>query len=208
MKPIVIINLKTYKQGKEVLNLVKKIESVDKSIIIGASPENVSMLHEKTNLPIYSEHVDYQFPGRNTGFILPEGMKALGAEGVFLNHSEHRLSWRVIKKTVKRCNSVRLKTAVFAKDLRQARKIRKLNPDYLIIEPPELVAGKKSVSKAKPELIENVAKKLNYPFIVGAGIKDSEDLKIAMKLGASGIALSSAVAKAKNPKKVLRDLLR
>jgi triosephosphate isomerase len=44
-------------------------------------------------------------------------------------------------------------------------------------------------------------------FLVGAGIKDNNDLKIAIRLGASGIALSSAITTSKNPGKVLRELL-
>ena len=37
MKPIVVINLKTYKQGEKAVKLAKMIEKVDKSIIIGVS---------------------------------------------------------------------------------------------------------------------------------------------------------------------------
>ena len=206
-KPTIIINLKTYKQGASVLKLCKVIESVDKNIIVGAQAEDISTLSKKTKLKIYAQHSDYQEPGRNTGFILPEGLKAMGAKGAFLNHSEHRIDFKIIKKTVKACKDEKLKVAIFAKDLKQAKKLKKLRPDLLIIEPPELVAGKISVSKAKPDLIKTVAKKLKAPFLIGAGIKTNEDLKIATKLGASGIALSSAITKAKNPKKKLKELL-
>lgn len=207
MKPTIIINLKTYKQGDSVVKLCKAIESVDKNIIIGAQAQDISILSKKTRLKVYAQHSDYQEPGRNTGFILPEGLKARGAKGVFLNHSEHLLDFKIIKKTIKACKDENLKTAIFTKDLKQAKKLQKLKPDFLIVEPPELVAGKISVSIAKPELIKNIAKKLKAPFLVGAGIKTNEDLKIAIKLGASGIAISSAITKAKNPKKKLRELL-
>ena len=49
---------------------------------------------------------------------------------------------------------------------------------------------------------------MKMKFLVGAGIHSSEDLKIAMKLGASGIAVSSAICNAKNPGKKLRDLVK
>ena len=208
MKPIIVINFKTYKQGKEVVKLAKKIEELDKKIIIGVQALDILKVVKAVKNPVYVQHVDYQEIGRNTGYVLPEAVKVNGARGVFLNHSEHRLKLDVIKKTVKRCKALKLKTAIFAKDLKQAQKIKKLKPDYLIIEPPELVAGKISVSKAKPKLIEEIGKKLKYDFIVGAGIKTNEDLKIAMKLGAKGIAVSSAITKAKNPAKKLRELLK
>ena len=38
---------------------------------------------------------------------------------------------------------------VFVKDIKQAKEIEKLHPDFLIYEPPELVAGNISVSYIK-----------------------------------------------------------
>jgi len=207
-KPVVIVNFKTYRQGMAAIRLAREVQKFSKDIIIGVQATDIYETTKATKLKVYSEHVDYQEPGRNTGYILPEAVKADKAKGVFLNHSEHRLKLRIIKKTVKRCNQVGLKTAIFAASLKEAKKIKKLKPDYLIIEPPELVAGKISVSKAKPGLIANIAKKLKYPFLVGAGIKTAEDVKIAMKLGAKGIAISSAITKARNPAKKLRELLK
>ncbi|MCW8965771.1 MAG: triose-phosphate isomerase [Candidatus Pacearchaeota archaeon] len=207
MKPIVIVNLKTYNQGKKVIDLVRKISKVDKGVILGVQSVDLSEVVKVVKNPVYVQHVDFEEVGRNTGFVLPEAVKSRGAEGVFLNHSEHKLSFGVLKKSVERCREVKLKTAVFAGSLSEAKKIKKLKPDYLIIEPPKLVAGNVSVSEAKPELIERISKRLGYDFIVGAGIKSNNDLVIAMKLGAKGIAVSSAITKAKNPEKILREMI-
>jgi len=206
MKLLIVINFKTYKQGKDVIKLAKVIEKVDKRVIVGVQASDVFEVNKATKLKVYAQHVDYFEKGRHTGFILPEAVKADGARGVFLNHSEHKINMKILKMTVKRCKEIGLKTMVFAKDLREAKKIKKMKVDYIIIEPPELVAGKISVSTAQPELIEKIAKRLKCRFLVGAGIKTGEDVKIAMKLGASGIAVSSAITKAKNPVKVLKDL--
>jgi len=207
-KPIIVVNFKTYKQGKKAIELAKKIERVDKKIIIGVQASDIEEITRKTKLRVYAQHVDYYELGRHTGFILPEAVKKDKAEGSFLNHSEHKLKFNILKKTIKRCKKVKLKVMIFASNVREAKKISKLKPNYLIVEPPELVAGKKSVSKAKPELIRNISKNLKRKFLVGAGIHTREDVKIAMKLGASGIALSSAVTKAKNPEKVLRRFIK
>ncbi|MFA5259372.1 MAG: triose-phosphate isomerase [Candidatus Pacearchaeota archaeon] len=209
MKPLIVINLKTYQQGKSALKLAKIINKVDKNIIIGVQANDIYEIKKITKLKLYSQHVDYMMPGRNTGFILPESIKADGAIGTFLNHSEHRISFDIIKKTVTRCKKLNLKTIVFAKDIKEAKKIEKLKPDYIVLEPPELIAGKTSVSEAKPDLIKNISAALNpkTKFLVGAGIHSNNDLKIAMKFGASGIALSSAITTAKNPEKALRQLL-
>jgi triosephosphate isomerase len=206
MKPVVVINFKTYKQGKDVLKLAKIIEKFNKKIIVGVQASDIYEVAKNTALRVYSQHVDYQEKGRQTGFILPEAIKIDKAEGTFLNHSEHRLSFSVLKKTLKRCKKLRLKTLVFAKNINEAKKIERLKPDYLIIEPPELVGGKISVSEAKPQLIKKL-KKLKTKFLVGAGIHSKKDIEIAMKLGASGIALSSAITTSRNPGKKLRELL-
>ncbi len=206
MKPIIVINFKTYKQGKNAIKLAKVTEKIDKKIIVGVQAGDVCEIAKKTKLKVYAQHVDYFKPGRHTGYVLPEAVKADGAKGTFLNHSEHKLKFRVLKKTIKRCRKIGLKTLIFASSLKEAKKIQRLEPDYLVIEPPELVAGKVSVSKSKPELIQEIAKKLKVKFLIGAGIKSREDIKIAMKLGASGIAISSAITKAKNPGQKLREL--
>lgn len=205
MKPVIIINFKTYKKGKEVFKLAKVIEKVNKNLIIGVSPVDIKNVVDVTGLRVYSQHVDYYEPGRYTGYIIPESVKAAGAKGSFLNHSEHKLDFNTLKKTIERCKKVGLKTAVFAADLKEAKNIEKLKPDYLIVEPPELVAGKVSVSEAKPEFIKKIADNLKTDFIVGAGIKTQKDVKKALELGAKGIAVSSAVTKAKNPEKILKE---
>lgn len=208
MKSIIVINFKTYKQGKKAIDLAKKIAKVDKNIIIGVQASDIYEIVKATELNVYSQHVDYEKKGKATGFILPEAVKKDGAVGSFLNHSEHKLSFDILKKTIKRCKENGLKTMVFVSSLKEALKIEKLNPDYLIYEPPELVGGKISVSKSKPEIIKKISEKLGMRFLVGAGIHNSLDVKTALKLGASGFAVSSAVCEAKNPGKKLRELMR
>ncbi|MFZ1970592.1 MAG: triose-phosphate isomerase [Candidatus Nanoarchaeia archaeon] len=204
---ITIINFKTYKQGEQVLKLAKIIEKIDQEIIIAVPASDVKNVKIHSKIRVFAQHVDYFEKGRNTGFIIPESVKAQGADGTLLNHSEHKLEFNVLKKTIKRCKDVGLKTAVFAADLSEARKIEKLNPDFLIIEPPELVAGKISVSSARPDLIKKISEAIGMKFLVGAGIHNGKDVEIALKLGASGIAVSSAITESRNPSRDLEKLI-
>jgi triosephosphate isomerase len=204
----IIINLKTYQQGKDVVKLAKEIEEFNNKIIIGVQASDIYEINKNTNLRIYSQHVDPVKPGRHTGFILPEAVKKDGAEGSFINHSEHKLNLKTIKKTIKRCKEIKLETAVFVPNLKKAKEIEKLKPKYIIYEPPELVSGKISVSKSKPEIIKRIVDNISLPIIVGAGIKKREDIEKAKELGAEGIAVSSAITKSKNPKKALKRLFK
>jgi triosephosphate isomerase len=207
MKPTIIINFKTYKSGGKAVELAKKIKKVSKKIIIGVQTSDIFAIKKSTDIIVYSQSIDPYRPGRNTGYVTPEAVKKVGASGAFLNHSEHKLFFDVLKKDVQRCREANIKVAIFASSLKEAIKVKKLKPDYLIIEPPELVAGKISVSQARPGLIKGIAKKLKYKFLVGAGIHSRGDVKLAMKLGASGIAVSSAITTAKFPEKKLRELM-
>lgn len=206
--PLIVINLKTYQQGKDSVKLAKIIEKVDKNIIIGVQSDDIYEIAKSTKLMIYSQHVDPYLPGRNTGYIIPEGIKSDGAIGTFLNHSEHKLKIKTIKETIERCKEIGLKTMVFASSGSEALKIEMFKPDYIIYEPPELVAGNISVTSAKPEIISKIAKKLKIPFLVGAGIKNKEDIKKSLELGATGIAVSSAITTAKNPGIALKELIK
>jgi triosephosphate isomerase len=207
MKPLIVVNFKTYKQGQDAIKLAKIIEKIDPKIIVGVQASDIKEISDNTKLKVYSQHVDYFKPGRHTGYIIPDAIKADGSIGSFLNHSEHKLSYRVLKNTITRCRDLRLRTMVFASGLVEAKRIENLKPDYLIFEPPELVGGKISVSGAEPDLIKDISKNINLKFLVGAGIHSRKDVEIALKLGARGIAVSSAVTKAKNPGKKLRELI-
>lgn len=207
VKPIILVNFKTYHEGRKALSLAKAIEGVDKTVIVAVNPTDIHLISSETKLPVFSEHVDSCEPGRNTGFLTIEAIKAAGAIGTLLNHSEHPLAFETLKNTVERCKKQKIKTAVFAGDIWEALRIKDLAPDYLIIEPPELVAGDLSVSKARPDLIKEISEKLSYPFLVGAGIKTKEDIDIAIRLGASGVAFASVVTTAKNPRRVLKGML-
>ena len=184
---MLIINFKTYKHGESVIKLAKLIKKINKNIIIALQPTDIYRVKKETNLQIYSQHVDHFEPGRNTGFILPEAIKSAGASGTFLNHSEHKLPFNILKKTIKRCKKLNLKTIVFAKDLEEAKKISKLKPNFIALEPPELIAGKISVSQANPDLIKKSVQEIKTNVLVGAGVNNKKDVQIAKKLGAKGI---------------------
>jgi len=207
-RSMIVVNLKTYQHGAKTVALCKKIAKVDKNIVIGCSALDLYRVSKETGLKCYCQHVDFMDEGRNSGFVLPEGVKGNGGVGVFLNHSEHPLEFKVLKRSVARCKKLKLKVLVFAGDLREALKIEKLGVDYVCIEPAELVGGTVSVSSAKPELIEKIGKSLKCKFLVGAGVHSAEDVAVACKYGAAGVALSSAVTTARNPGKVLKGLMK
>ena len=77
-------------------------------------------------------------------------------------------------------------------------------------EPVELVGSNEtSVAKAKPKSIKEAAdllKTYDIPLIVGAGVKDLDDVKHSIELGAVGVAVSSAIIHAEDVKAKVLEL--
>ena len=86
-----------------------------------------------------------------------------------------------------------------------------LKPNIIAVEPPELIGTGIAVSKAKPEVVTNsvdLIRSVNKDVIIltGAGISTSDDVDAAIRLGTSGVLVASAIMKAKDPEKVIRDM--
>ena len=85
------------------------------------------------------------------------------------------------------------------------------SPNFVAVEPPELIGGDISVTTADPGIVSstvNAVKNINknVKILCGAGVKDGKDVAKAIELGADGVLLASGVVKAKDKKSVIRDL--
>ncbi len=217
-RPLIIVNFKTYEESSKdnAVKLAKVHEKAAKktksNMIIAVQALDLAAAAKSVKIPVFAQHLDpYQF-GAFTGKILPEAAKSCGAKGTLLNHSENRIPLAQIKQTIQLCKKLRLITVVCVQTANEAKRIAELNPDYIAIEPPELIGGNISVSTARPGLIKDTVKAVhsinkNIPVICGAGIKNSSDVKKATQLGTVGILVASGIVKASNPEKALLDLI-
>lgn len=211
---MVFVNFKTYRQGtgKAAIKLTQICQAVEKKTSVKVVPVvqivDIFRIIKKTGGPVWAQHIDDIEYGPNTGQILPEAVKAAGAVGVLLNHSENKLPVEVIGETIKRCQSLKLRVLVCSDSLEEAEEIAVFKPDLLAYEPPELIGSQTaSVSTAKPEVIKDFVTEIkNIPVLIGAGIHSQQDVKIGIKLGTVGILVSSDVVLAQNPEKELLDL--
>lgn len=211
---MIFVNFKTYRQGTDeaAIKLVQICQAVEKKTSVKVIPVvqivDIFRIIKKTGGPVWTQHVDDIEYGPNTGQILPEAVKAAGAVGVLLNHSENKLPVEVIGETIRRCQNLKLRVLVCSDSLEEAKEIAVSKPDLLAYEPPELIGSQTvSVSTAKPEAIKDfVAEIKNIPVLIGAGIHSQHDVKMGIKLGAVGILVSSDVVLAQNSEKELLDL--
>ncbi len=183
-------------------------------VALAAAAADVGLLARSLPIPILAQHADPREPGAQTGWIVPESLRAAGARGSLVGHSEHPLSDPLVPAVVDRLRAAGLSAVVCAREDRQARR-RALSsrPDYLAVEPPALIGGDVSVSSAEPELIARSVRLVRAAsartrVLCGAGIHDAADVRQALELGTEGVLLASAVTKAPRPAEVLRELLR
>ena len=204
-----IINFKNYREisGDKALALTRDAERVseqtDTEIIISPPQVLLAWLIKNTKLSVIAQHVDVQQPGPSTGFSIPEIVKDVGGAGSLINHSEHPINQEIIRDLIPRLGSLGLLSIVCAKNLSELKDYSSMSPDYVAIEPPELIGTKKSIASEKPSLINDSFQHLKLvasrsQLICGAGINSSEDIRIAMKLGSKGILAASSVIKSKN----------
>ena len=168
-------------------------------------------IRDRVYVPVFAQHADPLPPGSGTGYILLETVKDCGAEGVIINHSEHRLKLAVIDELITRARELELVSLVCTNNPSVSAAVAALKPDIIAIEPPELIGTGIPVSKAKPEVVTDtvdLVRKINTEvhILCGAGISTGDDVTAALKLGTEGVLLASGVVKAKDPEAVLMGM--
>ncbi|OYT66383.1 triose-phosphate isomerase [Candidatus Bathyarchaeota archaeon ex4484_205] len=215
--PLILVNFKAYSQGTgaNALKIAKDADLVFKEtgVNIGVAPvaTDIRMISESVDVPVFAQHVDPIEPGSHTGFLTVEAVKEAGAIGSLVNHSEHRLRLADIDVCINNLRKAGLVSVVCTNNEIVSSAAAALNPDFIAIEPPELIGTGIPVSKAKPEVVTGsleAVHKVNRNVIVlcGAGITTGDDVYAALKLGTRGVLLASGVVKAKNPFDVLMSM--
>ncbi len=210
-----VINCKNYEEiaGNEIIKFVKIAERISKKFkvkIAIAPPQHLIGLVSNSSITILAQHIDDSKIGSTTGFMIPELLKKSKVNGSLINHSEHRISSSEIKKLVLKLKELKMISILCVKDVAEAKKYAKLEPDYIAIEPPELIGSGRSVSTEKPELITKAAvavkiAKNKTKLLCGAGIVSGKDVSKAIELGSKGILVASGIVKSKDWNKVISE---
>jgi len=214
MKPLLLINFKTYIEGtgKDAVKLAKLIAKIARQkkadVVIAVEVADIYSVSRAVKIPIYAQHIDPVEGGAHTGAVLAKGIKENGAKGTLLNHSEKRMRYRDLRKSIEIAKKNKLRTVVCVNNIATLRRVRRFKPDYIAIEPPALIGTGISVSTARPGLIRKAVKVARgIPLLCGAGISDGSDVKRALELGASGVLAASAIVKAHDQKAIILDMI-
>jgi len=218
-KPAVIINFKVYSEieGERSSNLAEICDNIAQetgaNIMVCPPMVELSYVADMVEIPVFSQNVDPRKPGSGTGYTTPSLVKAAGAVGTLINHSEHKQPAEDVGACVNLSRDLGLITCVCADTVDIARSLASFSPDYIAVEPPELIGGDISVTTANPDIVRDTVDSVKsvdrkIKVLCGAGVKNGNDVKTAVELGAEGVLLASGVVKAADPEAVIRDLIR
>ncbi|BAW31768.1 MAG TPA: triose-phosphate isomerase [Methanothermobacter sp.] len=216
--PIVILNFKTYIEatGENALDLARVCEQVsdETGVNIVVAPQHMDLFRVAQNvkIPVVAQHIDPIDAGGHTGSILLECAKEAGASGTLVNHSEKRMKLADIQKVIGRVKETGLISIVCTNNVETSAAAAAMNPDFVAVEPPELIGSGIPVSKAEPEVVTETVDTVrsinpNVKVLCGAGISTGEDFKAALELGSEGVLLASGIILADNPREALLDLV-
>jgi triosephosphate isomerase (TIM) len=214
MRPIVIVNFKTYPQatGEKAVKLAQLCADVAKThrvdMRVAVQMTDIALVAKAVDIPVYAQHTDAVAPGKTTGWVTAQALKAAGASGTLLNHAEHRTSTQNIRFTTPYLRKAKLDIVVIAESLHKLQEFEQhVDADLFVIEPPELIAGEVSVSMARPDIVGHAVHSTKKPLLVGAGVRDYEDLSMALELGAKGVMLASHIVPVRDQRRALLKLL-
>lgn len=210
---MILINYKTYKEsfqekGLELAKIIKETgEKYKIRMAVAATALEARKLIEESGIEVWLQDVSEYADGQHTGWTSMVQAEKLGIKGSLLNHSEHKIAKGTVLKIVER-RPKDFQLILCQASLGQIEKWgKKTKTDWILYEPPELIASATKSVADRPEIIRNAAEKCGkIPLMVGAGIKNRNDVAASLKMGAKGICLSSAVVLSQNPKEVLEEL--
>lgn len=214
--PYFEIGTKNYIYGDKVLEYAiaadKAAEKYDIDVLFITSPIEIRRVVENTkNLIVLAPYMDTLRPGRGMADILPEGLKAAGAEGVVVNHCEKPMSIPQIKQTIDRARELDMLVFACADTIAEAKAIAQLHPDIINPEPTELIGGSGSGVSDMSYVAESIkAIKEIYPDIMveqAAGITNGEQVYQFIMAGSEAAGAASGIMNAADPIAMIDEMI-
>jgi len=217
MQPLIVVNFKTYASalGVNAVNLAKAMERASRDhvrmVAVVSAFDLGSVVKAAPSLEVWTQHLDPVGFGSNTGWLQPDNAIENGAKGTIINHAEHKSEHSRIEKLIQTLPRS-FPVCACAIDVNEAQSLAKMNPTFIAVEPPELIGGDISVTSADPAIVQDTVKAVHdinpsVRVLCGAGVKDGNDVRTAVELGAHGVLLASGVTKATDVDMVLKDLV-
>ena len=220
MKPVIRtpyfeIGTKNYVYGDTLLEYAKAAdkaaEKYDIDVLFITPAVEIRRVVENTkHLIVLAPYMDTLRPGRGMADILPEALKAAGAQGVVINHCEKPMSLPQMKKTIDRARELDFLVFACADTLEEAKAIAQLHPDIINPEPSQIIGGGNGVSpmdyvKDSIKVIKEI-----YPDILveqAAGITNGQQVYDFIMAGSEAAGAASGIMNAKDPVAMIDEMI-
>ena len=213
--PYFEVGTKNYVYGDTLLEYAiaadKAAEKYDIDVLFICSPVEIRRVCENTkNLIVLAPYMDTLRPGRGMADILPEGLKAAGAQGVVINHCEKPMSLPQMKATIDRAKELDMLVFACADTLAEAKAIAQLHPDIINPEPSDIIGGGNGVSpmayvKDSIKVIKEI-----YPDIMveqAAGITNGQQVYDFIMAGSEAAGAASGIMNAEDPIAMIDEMI-
>jgi triosephosphate isomerase len=213
--PYFEIGTKNYIYGDQVLEYARAAdaaaEKYDIDVLFITPCTEIRRVAENTKrLIILAPYMDTLRPGRGMADILPEGLKAAGAQGVVINHCEKPMSLPQMKATIERARELDFIVFACADTLEEAKAVAQLHPDIINPEPTEVIGGGNGVSpmsyvKESIRVIKEI-----YPDIMveqAAGITNGQQVYDFIMAGSEAAGAASGIMNARDPIAMIDEMI-
>ena len=161
-------------------------------------------------LIVLAPYMDTLRPGRGMADVLPEGLKAAGAQGVVINHCEKPMSLPQMKATIDRARELDMLVFACADTLDEAKAIAQLHPDIINPEPSEIIGGGNGVSPmAYVKDSIKVIKQIDPNIMVeqAAGITNGQQVYDFIMAGSEAAGAASGIMNAADPVAMIDEMI-
>lgn len=212
--PFFEIGPKNYLFGEQIIDLAKIADEAaakyDVRVIYTTPYANIEKVASfAKNLMVFAPHMDAIPVGRGLAHVLPESVKAAGAVGVMLNHTERQLTIATLANTLSRARTLGLISIVCADSIAETRSVAQLSPDLMITEPTELIGTGQIGSTAYVSESFRAVMEINpnIGVLVSGGVSSAQDVYNIIMAGADATGCSSGIVKAADPGAMIHEML-
>ena len=213
--PYFEIGTKNYIYGDKVLEYAiaadKAAEKYDIDVLFICPAVEIRQVAQNTkNLIILAPYMDTLRPGRGMADVLPEGLKAAGAQGVVINHCEKPMSLPQMKATIDRARELDFLVFACADTLDEAKAIANLHPDIINPEPSAIIGGGNGVSPmAYVKDSIRVIKEIDPDIMVeqAAGITNGQQVYDFIMAGSEAAGAASGIMNAEDPIAMIDEMI-
>ena len=213
--PYFEIGTKNYIYGDTLLEYAKAADKAAKKydidvLFITPAVEIRRVVENTEHLIVLAPYMDTLRPGRGMADILPEALKAAGAQGVVINHCEKPMSLPQMKKTIERARELDFLVFACADTLEEAKAIAQLHPDIINPEPSQIIGGGNGVSPMDYVMDSIRVIKEIYPDILveqAAGITSGDQVYDFIMAGSEAAGAASGIMNAADPIAMIDEMI-